>query len=421
MSTALGVGSVPEQTGRTTISPTVTRHVDHDFSEMHRRMQWWVDQELLPCVATVVLHGDDVVDVATFGYMNLHTKEPLRRDAIHRMYSNTKPITSVALMTLYERGLFDLDDPIEKYIPALADRRVLVEGATSLDQTVPAERSITPRHLLSHSSGLSYGFVEPESLIDRSYLASGLDILGDYDEPLENLCRRLGDFPLVFQPGSEWRYSFGADVMAHLAEVLTGESFDVFLDETIFSPLEMVDTGFHVPEEKHDRLVTLFASTDPLDYGTPVEVVYDDPLPGVFYEPRELLMGGGGLVSTLQDYTNFMQMLINGGEWRGRRIIREETLQLMRTNQLPSGVHVNFPDLPLPGMGFGLGFSLLEEPDQDDPPRSEGEYGWGGLAGTYAFITPRREVAGICFSQRMPAFRHPYRDDFRRFAYASKG
>ncbi|MGB8362194.1 MAG: serine hydrolase domain-containing protein [Acidimicrobiia bacterium] len=403
------------------MAPTVTSSVDYDFSDMHRQMQSWVDQRLLPCVATVVLHDDDVVDVATFGYMNMNTKEPLRDDAIYRLYSNTKPITSVALMVLYERGLFDLDDPIEKYIPAFADMRVLTDGATSLAETVPAELSITPRHLLSHTSGLSYGFVEPDSLIDRSYTAAGINPLAGYDEPLEDLCRRLGEFPLVFQPGTEWRYSFGTDVVARLAEVLTGQRFDIFLEETIFSSLDMVDTGFHVPEEKHERFVTMFASADPLDYATPVEFVSDHPRTGGFSKPRELLMGGGGLVSTLRDYTNFVRMLINGGEWRGRRIITEETLQLMRTNQLPEGAHVEFPTLSLPGTKYGLGLSVLEEPGQADPPDSVGEFGWGGLAGTGAFISPQTGVAGISFSQRMPASFHPYRNQFRDYVYASKG
>ncbi len=402
------------------MSPTVSRHVDHDFSEMHRRMQWWVDQELLSCVATVVLHSDEVVDVALFGFMDVETQEPLRLDAIHRIYSNTKLITSVAAMMLYERGLFGLDDPIEDYIPAFADMRVLVEGAASLADTIPAERSVTPRHLLSHTSGLSYGFLEPDSVIDRGYAEAGLNIFGAYDEPLEELCRHLGEFPLVFHPGTQWRYSFATDVVAHMVEVITGEAFDAFLERSIFSPLEMVDTGFHVPAGQHDRFVTMYAGTNPLDHTTPGLVLSDHPRTGVFSQPRDLLIGGGGLVSTLSDYTNFMQMLINGGERRGQRIISPETLQLMRTNELPESVHVNFPDLPLPGMRFGLGFSLIEEPGPDDSPFSRGEYGWRGMAGTASFISPQQNLAGICFTQRMPAAFHPYIDEFQRYAYASQ-
>jgi CubicO group peptidase (beta-lactamase class C family) len=382
-------------------------------------MQWWVDQDLLSCAATVVLHGGDVVDVGLFGFMDVETRAPLRVDAIHRIYSNTKPITSVAAMILHERGLFDLDDPIEEYLPEFADMRVLKDGATSLDETVSAEHSITPRHLLSHTAGLSYGFLEPGSLIDRGYAETFLDDFDRDNESLADLCQHLAELPLVFQPGRQWRYSFATDVVAHLVEVLSGDSFDTFLEGSILSPLEMVDTGFHVPEEKHDRFVTMYSGTDPLDHTAPGFVVTDDPVSGSFSQPRELLGGGGGLVSTLHDYINFIQMLINGGEWRGRRIISEDTLRLMRTNQLPQGVHINFPDLDLPGTGFGLGFSLLEQPQPDYPTGSGGEYGWRGMAGTAAFVAPNSNVAGICFTQRMPAVQHPYIEEFTRLVYQS--
>jgi CubicO group peptidase (beta-lactamase class C family) len=396
----------------------VTRQVDHDFGELHRRMQWWVDEELLSCAATVALHGDDVVDVGLFGFMDVETREPLRTDGIHRIYSNTKLITSVAAMMLYERGLFDLDDPIEEYLPDFAGMRVLKDGAISLNETVPAERSITPRHLLCHTAGLSYGFLEPESLIDRGYAEAGLNVAGGI-ERLADLCQQLAQLPLVFQPGTQWRYSFATDVVAHLVEVLSGDSFDTFLETSILSPLEMVDTGFHVPPEKHHRFVTMYSGTDPLDHTTPGLVVADDPVSGSFSQPRDLLLGGGGLVSTLHDYINFMQMLINGGEWHSRRIINEDTLHLMRSNQLPERVHVNFPDLALPGTGFGLGFSLLEQPQPDYPTGSRGEYGWRGMAGTAAFIAPNSNVAGICFTQRMPAAQHPYIEEFTRLVYQS--
>lgn len=394
----------------------VTRQIDHDFGEMHRHMQWYVDEELLSCCATLVMHGTDVVDVGLFGFMDVETREPLRLDGIHRIYSNTKPITSIAAMMLHERGLFDLDDPVEMYLPAFADMRVLREGATSLDETVPAERSITPRHLLSHTSGLSYGFLEPDSVIDQAYAAAGL---GGYDETLSDLCVLLGGLPLVFQPGTQWRYSFATDVVARLVEVLSGDRFDTFLETSIFTPLEMVDTGFHVPPDKHDRFVTMYAGADLLDHTKPGLFKFDDPTTGKFSQPRDLLLGGGGLVSTLQDYTHFMQMLIAGGEWEGHRIISEESLLLMRTNQLPKGVHVNPPDWPLPDTMFGLGFGLLEHPGADDPPGSTGEYFWRGMAGTAAWIAPESDVAGICFTQRLAAPFHPYMDEFSRFVYES--
>jgi len=399
------------------VTSLITNQIDHDFSELHERMQWYVDEELIPCCATLVMHGIDVVDVGLFGFMDLETREPLRADAIYRMYSNTKLITSVAAMILHERGLFELDDPIEMYLPEFSDMRVLRVDAQTLEDTVPAERSITPRHLLSHSAGLSYGFLEPESLIDQGYVAGGI---GDgYDEPLADLCSRLGEFPLVFQPGSSWRYSFATDVVARLIEVLSGDRFDSFLEANVFSPLDMGDTGFHVPPSKQDRFVTMYAGPDPLDYMKPGLSKVDDPHTGDFSRPKRLQPGGSGLVSTLQDYATFIAMIIGGGEWQGRRIIAEDTLHMMRTNQLAEGIHLAFPDLPLPGTVFGLGFSLLEAPGPEDPLGSTGEYGWGGMAGTYSWIAPSTQLAGICFTQRMPAAFHPYVNDFRHLAYAS--
>ena len=397
----------------------VTRTTDHDFSELHQRMQWYVDEELVPCCATLVMHGTDIVDVGLFGFMDLDTREPLRADAIYRMYSNTKLITSVAAMILCERGLFDLDDPIEMYLPEFSDMRVLRVDAKSLEDTVPTERSITPRHLLSHSAGLSYGFVEPDSLIDQGYLADGIDLFGDYDESLADLCVRLGELPLAFQPGTGWRYSLATDVVARLVEVLSGDRFDSFLDANVLAPLDMGDTGFHVPPGKQDRFVTMYAGPDPLDHMKPGLSKVDDPHTGKYSRPKKLQSGGGGLVSTLQDYATFMRMLAGGGEWQGTRIIAAETLRMMRTNQLAAGVHVAFPNLPLPGTVFGLGFALLQTPGPGDPPNSVNEYGWFGMAGTYAWLAPDTDLAGICFTQRMPAAFHPLSTDFRRLAYAS--
>jgi len=294
------------------VTSLITNQIDHDFSDLHRRMQWYVDQELIPCCATLVMHGTDVVDVGLFGFMDLETREPLREDAIYRIYSNTKLITSVAALILCERGLFGLDDPLERYLPEFSDMRVLTVDAESLEDTVPAERPITPRHLLSHTAGLSYGWVEPESLIDRGYLAGGLDILGEDDEPLADLCSRLGEFPLVFQPGSEWRYSFATDVVARLIEVLSGDRFDSFLKENIFSPLNMGDTGFHVPPEKQERFVTMYTGLDSFDYTKPGLSRVDDPGKGEYSRPRRLQSGGVGLVSTLQDYATFTAMIAGG-------------------------------------------------------------------------------------------------------------
>ena len=393
----------------------------HDFSALHNRMQWYIDQEITSCCMSLVLEGLDIVDFKTFGYMDIESKTPLREDAIYRMYSNTKIVTSVAAMMLLEQGKYALDDPLEKYLPEFSNMQVLKSDASTLKDTVPATTSITPRHLLSHSAGLSYGFIEPESVIDAGYLTGGLNILGDYDESLEALSKRLGEFPLVYQPGSQWRYSFATDVTARLVEVLSGQTFDDFLQDSIFTPLGMHDTGFHVPADKQDRFVTMYAGIDPLDPMKPGLVKADDPHTGTYSKPKKLLSGGGGLVSTVQDYLSFIRTLINGGKYNGVRLLQPETLKQMRTNQLALGVGVAFPMWSMPGTVFGLGFALRESIEDDDSPLAQDEYFWGGMAGTHSWMAPNTDIAGMCFTQRMPGFWHPFSHEFRKHAYAIAG
>lgn len=402
------------------MSSLVSTTIAHDFGEMHQRMQWYVDQELLPCCATVVMHGRDVVDFATFGYMDRESREPLRHDAIFRMYSNTKVVTSVAAMMLWERGAFGLDDPVEDYLPEFGGMRVLAPGATSRDDTVPADRSVTPRQLLSHSAGLSYGFLELDSIIDIAYLAAGVDVvISGFHGTLADLSTRLGELPLAHQPGTAWRYSLATDVMARLVEVLSGERFDVFLESNILGPLGMHDTGFFVPPEKHERFTTMYHAADLLDPLVPGLSKADDPASGDWSQPRTFLSGGGGLVSTVSDFVAFARTLVGEGEWNGTRILSAETLQAMRTHQLAPGIEVGFPDRTLTGVGFGLGFAVLLEPGPEAPPGSAGEYGWGGMAGTSTWFAPAADLAGLFFTQRMPTGLHPVHEDFRRFAYAS--
>lgn len=391
----------------------------HDFSGLHERMQWYIDQEITSCCMSLVLNGLDIVDYRTFGYMDLESKTPLRDDAIYRMYSNSKIVTSVAAMMLLERGAYSLDDPLEKHLPEFANMQVLNSDAATITDTQPAERSMTPRQLLSHSAGLSYGFIEPDHVLDAAYLGGGLNILGDYDEPLAQLSERLGKFPLAYQPGSSWRYSLATDVTARLVEVLSGQTFDAFLEDNIFAPLGMSDTGFHVPTDKQDRFTTMYAGVDPLDPMKPGLVKADDPHSGVYSQPRKLLSGGGGLVSTTHDYLTFIRTLINGGEWQGTRLLKSATLDAMRTNQLAPGVGVAFPMWAMPGTVFGLGFALREEVTEGDSAHAKDEYFWGGMAGTHSWMAPNANLAGMCFTQRMPGFWHPFSHEFRAHAYAS--
>jgi CubicO group peptidase (beta-lactamase class C family) len=401
---------------RLTITP-----IDVDFSDLHQRMQWYVDQEILSCCVSLVMKGTDVVDYRTFGYMDLESREPLREDAIFRMYSNTKIVTSVAAMMLYEQGEFALDDPLSKFLPAFAEPTVLRPNAGSVTDVEPLAVPIAMRHLLSHSAGFSYGFIEPDSVIDQAYTAAGVNALASEDMTLETLCDRLAKLPLAYQPGTDWRYSLATDVVARVVEVISGQRFDEFLKAHVFDPLGMVDTDFYVPPEKQDRFTTMYA---PLDILTPMKgglVKADDPREGSYSRPRSFLSGGGGLVSTVADYLTFLRAIVNDGEWQGVRLLRPETLRLMRTNQLPAGVSVRFPMWEMSDTVFGLGFALKQAPGPDEPESARDEYHWGGMAGTHSWMAPRANLCGVCMTQRMPGFWHPFSHDFKRMVYEKLG
>jgi CubicO group peptidase (beta-lactamase class C family) len=388
---------------------------------MHERMDWYVDQSILPMCETLILKGTEVVDRYRTGYLDLDAKTALPEDAIYRMYSNTKLVTSVALMQLFEQGRFALDDPISTHLPAFGSPVVLQPDAKHIDDTVPCERPITFRHALSHSAGWSYGFIEPDSVIDQAYMAGGADIFSSFDVSLETLCDRLASYPLVYQPGSQWRYSLATDVCARLVEVLSGQRFDAYLDEHIFGPLGMVDTGFWVPPEKQDRFIAMYAPVDIMDPMKGGLNRADDPRTGQYSQERGLLSGGGGLVSTVADYLSFLRMIVSGGQWQGAQILKAETLALMRTNQLADGVGVSFPMWAMPGTTFGLGFALKSTLDDQEPAAMLDEYHWGGMAGTHTWMAPRADVIGICMTQLMPGFWHPFSHEFKAAVYEQLG
>ncbi len=390
---------------------------DLDFSPIHRAMQRYIDDGILACCSTLVMRGTEVLDYATFGFMDLETRAPLHPRAIYRMYSNTKIVTSVALMMLYEQGRFALDDPLETFMPSFGNVRVLKAGAGSADDLEDLAEPIRIRHLLSHSAGLSYGFIEPDSVIDRAYMAGGINVLANASASLEEFCDRVAGLPLAYQPGTSWRYSVATDVCARLVEVLSGESFEDYLETRIFAPLGMDDTAFHVPPDKTGRFITQYAPEDLLDPMKPGLKLADDPVEGVYARERRFKSGGGGLVSTIGDYLTFLRMIVAGGEWQGVRILQPGTLALMRTNQLPPGVGVSFPMWDMPGTVFGLGFALKETLSQGEPPAMRDEYHWGGMAGTHTWMAPRASLTGMCATQRMPGFWHPFSHEFKALAY----
>lgn len=377
-------------------------------------MQWYIDQDILPCANTLIMRGLDVLDYKCFGYMDIESKIPLREDAIYMMYSNSKLVTSVALMTLFEQGKFQLTDSLADYIPAFDNPKVLLSDATSIDQVENAKSKITIGQVLSHSAGFSYGFIEPESVIDGAYLSNGLNIIAGYSNDLETLVNKLAEFPLAYQPGSSWRYSLATDVAARLVEVLSGQRFDEYLKEAIFRPLNMVDTDFYVEKSKIDRLINMAAPNDILDpmAGGLTRI----PTADTVTQRPTFLSGGGGLYSTVADYLSFIRMIVNEGEWQGARILKPETLKLMRTSMLAEGVRVKFPAWEMPGTVFGLGFALKAEVSADEPAQALGEYHWGGMAGTHSWMSPAG-TTGMCMTQLMPGFWHPFSHDFKQYAY----
>ena len=391
-----------------------------EFAALDERMQWYVDQEILGCVATLVLDGTEIVHAGRHGVLSVESGRALPEDAIFRIYSNTKIVTSVALMMLYEQGRFGLDDALAQYLPEFASPRVLKPEATSASDVEDAREPIRIRHALSHTAGWSYGFIEPESLIDRVYMSSGLNPLAPGGLTLAGFSEQLAELPLAYQPGTDWRYSFATDVCARLVEVLSGQSFDAFLSEKIFAPLGMVDTAFWVPEEKRDRFAAMYGVADFFDPMKPGLPAADASLGGAYERPPSFLSGGGGLVSTMEDYATFFRMILADGSWKGSRILQPETLRMMRTNQLAEGVGVRFPMWDMPHTAFGLGFALRTEPSPGETPAVVGEYHWGGMAGTHCWAAPAAGVAGLCFTQRMPGFWHPFSHDFKRLVYAAR-
>jgi CubicO group peptidase (beta-lactamase class C family) len=384
----------------------------YDFGAAHAAMRRYVDGNLLSGVSSAVLVGRELVDVNCVGWADKEAQTPLRVDHIFRIFSNTKLVTSCAALLLFEEGRFQLDDPIERFIPQLADRCVLRPGATSLDETEPAKGSITIRHLMSHRSGLSYGVFDPGTTMFKAY--NERKVLNPATT-LAQMIDVLADLPLVYHPGLSWEYSVATDVMARLVEVISGQGFDKFIQSRIFGPLGMVDTAFAVPEQDRSRLTAYYAGADLMEPMKPgLSRTDDSPYPGAYLRPVPRLNGGGGLVSTLPDMVALIRSLLPGGS----SLLKPETIALMMTNQLPEGMWIRFPIVgELRGRGFGLAGALVSERSPLDHRDATGELFWGGYAGTQWWISPRTNVAGLMMTQRQMAFLHPFAFEFKRLAY----
>jgi CubicO group peptidase (beta-lactamase class C family) len=332
----------------------------------------------------------------TFGMADKEASKPMRKDSIFRMYSMTKAVTGVAVMMLYEEGRFNLSDPVSKYLPEFAHMRVAIEktdaaGKPILAYTVPAEHDITILDLLRHTSGLNYAGPHDEKG-GMSYQSLALSPVFDAQYPLAELVKRLAAQPLVHQPGTIWDYGWSIDVLARLVEVVSGQTIDEFFSERIFKPLHMDDTGYYVAESKLDRLVAFYQPN--LD-GTIKRG--SDAAQELGRKKPILMMGGSGLMSTATDYARFVQVLLNGGELDGARLLSPKTVTLMHSDVL--GELPSFGNTLPPGYGFGLTFAVNRGPAKTASLISKGEYNWGGAAGTVFWIDPEEKMIGVFMMQ----------------------
>jgi len=384
----------------------------YDFAAAHAAMRRLVDGNILPGVSSAVLVGRDLVDVDYAGWADKEAQIPLRPDHLFRVFSNTKLITSCAALLLFEEGRFQLDDPIEKFIPQLGNRRVLRPGATSIDDTEPATGSITIRQLLSHSSGLTYGLFDPGSVMFKAYQERR--VLNPA-RTLADMIDTLAELPLVYHPGTSFEYSVATDVVGRLVESISGQAFDSFIQARILGPLGMADTAFMVPEKDRGRFTAYYAGADLMDPMKPGLTRTDNaPWPGAYLRLEPWLSGGGGLVSTLPDMVALVRSLLPGGP----TLLKPETIALMMTNQLAEGVWMRFPITgELVGRGYGLAGAVTVRPSPLAHQDSAGEFWWGGVAGTQWWISPKANVAGLLMTQRQMAFFHPYAAEYKRLAY----
>lgn len=383
-----------------------------DFSAIAPAMQSYVDRQILSGVSSAVLHGQDLVHHHTTGFADVEYGIELRSDHLFRIYSNTKLITTMAILMLMEDGVIGLDDPVEKYLPQLANRQVLIKGALDISHTEPAKSAMTIRQMLNHTSGLSYGLLDHGSTIYKAYVER--KVLNP-TTPLTSLIDALEGLPLHFHPGTQWEYSIASDVLGRVVEVASGKSFDEFITQRIFLPLNMPDTSFWIEPNNHHRFTAYYAGMDPqnaLNRG--LKKLEKPPFNDVFLNPVARLSGGGGLVSSMADMLNLMRSFLPNGN----ALLKPETVAMMMTNQLPQGWGISFPSVgDVPGKGFGLGGAVTVNPSENDPAQSEGEFEWGGMAGTHWWISPRHNMAGVLMTQRLMGFWHPYSFEFKKLAY----
>lgn len=391
------------------IDPTRLSRLDDHFAK-------YVDDGRLAGWQVLIQRHGQVVHQRTYGMRDLEAARTFDDDTIVRLYSMTKPITSVAAMMLLEEGRLQLKDPVSAYIPSFADTRVYRSGSIQRPVTEPQTEPMLIWHLLTHMSGLTYGFHNTHA-VDAMYRAAGFEWGQPEDLDLAQCCDRWASLPLVFQPGTEWNYGISTDVLGRVVEVVAGCDLETFFRTRILDPLGMNDTTFHLPDASAHRLAALYVP-HPTD-GTAVRA------PEFLIRPLrpKMLSGGGGLYGTASDYLRFCQMLLGGGALEGERILGRHTVDYMGLNHLPGGVDLEtigrplFAESTFTGMGFGLGFSVVIDPAENKVPSSVGEMAWGGAASTAFWVDPVEDLAVVFLTQLMPSSTHPIRPLLKQLVY----
>ncbi|HET6214461.1 MAG TPA: serine hydrolase domain-containing protein [Micromonosporaceae bacterium] len=399
----------PEQVG---LDPTRLATMDSHFAR-------YVDDGRLAGWQLVVTRRGEVAHASTYGSRDREAAAPVLPDTLWRIYSMTKPLTSVAAMMLWEEGRFELTDEIARWLPEFSAPRVYDKGSALRPFTVPAVEPIRIWHLLTHTAGLTYGFLQT-SVVDALYRAQGYDFGAPKGVDLAAACQTWSRLPLLFQPGTAWGYSVATDVLGRILELVSGQDLEALLAERILGPLGMTDTRWWVDDCDASRLAALYTP----DPGTGLAARLDEIGAWAAQRPT-LFSGGGGIVSTAADYHRFTQMLLRGGQLDGVRLLGSRTVRFMTRNHLPGGQDLGqlstggFAETTFDGVEFGLGFAILRDPVPGRVPGSVGTYYWGGAASTVFWVDPAEELTTMFFAQLLPSITHPIRPQLRQLVYSA--
>ena len=374
----------------------------------------YVDEKKLPFAHVAVLRKGQLAYSNFYGARDIEAGSPVVEDGVYRIYSMTKLVTTVAALALYEKGAFQLDDPVDKFVDEFKDARVFVSGRKDTINSVEAETPLTIRQLMNHTSGLTYGAFDPGPV--GQLMRSGKIDFGNLEANLGDTVRRLASIPLCFQPGSQWRYSVSTDVLGYVIEVVTGKTLLQVFDELIFKPLNMNDTFFEVPINKVKKFCSLYKRTKSESLK-----LLECAGSSRFCKPVNMYSGGGGLISSMRDYLVFLEMIRCGGRYDDAQILGRKTVELMLRNHLSGDMasmgQPTFSEMPMEGVGFGLGGAILLDPAKAQILGSEGEFTWGGMASTAFWIDPKEELSVVFMTQLIPSSCYPIRRELRVLVY----